>query len=95
MKFCRDNTGKFRKEYYQKKYHTNKNAVPLFNVNEIVTLKTNSRSYICKRTQIPLDLVYTITSYSTQGITKERQIIDYGSNKEKQGLFFILFRRAI
>ena len=39
-------------------------------------------------------LAYAITSHSAQGITKERVIIDYGSNQVKHALFFVPFSRA-
>ena len=39
-------------------------------------------------------LAYAITSYSVQGITKERVIIDYSSNQAKHALYYVLFSRV-
>ena len=39
-------------------------------------------------------LTYAITSHSAHGITKDRVIIYYGSNKAKHALFSVPFSRA-
>ena len=39
-------------------------------------------------------LAYAITSHSAQGLTKERVIIDYGSNKAQHALFSVPFSRG-
>ena len=57
-------------------------------------MKINGRNFTFRRTQFPLVLAYAITSHSVQGITKEKVIIDYGSNPAKHALFFVPFSRA-
>ena len=69
-------------------------TVPIFKISEQVTLKIDGTKFIFRQTQFPLVLAYDITSHEAQGITKERVIIDYGSNHAKHALFSVPFSRA-
>ena len=79
---------------YEKKHHTNKKAVPILMVSEKITLTSHGKKYQFKRTQFTIVLAYAITSHSAQGLTKERVIIDYGSNKAQHALFSVPFSRG-
>ena len=68
--------------------------MPIFRVREQVTVTMNGRKFTFRRTQFPLVLAYAITSHSAQEITKERVIINYGSNQVNHALFFVPFSRA-
>ena len=54
----------------------------------------DGKQYTFKRCQFPLVLAYAITCYASQGITKERVIIDYTGNRQSHALFSVLFSRA-
>merc|ERR1712243_483823 len=57
-------------------------------------LKYEGKQYTFKRSQFPLVLAYAITCYASQGITKERFIIDYNGNRQKHALFSVPFSRG-
>ena len=82
------------RQNYEKKHHTNKKVVPILRVSEKITLTYQGKRYQFKRTQFPIVLAYAITSHSAQGLTKERVIIDYGSNKAQHALFSVPFSRG-
>ena len=87
-------TGMCTRQNYEKKHPTNKKAVPILRVSEKITLTYHGKKYQFKRTQFPIVLAYAITSHSAQGLTKERVIIDYGSNKAQHALFSVPFSRG-
>jgi len=87
-------TGTYTRQNSEIKHPTNSNAVPIVKVSEIITLQFEGTKFKFKRTQFPMVLAYAITSHSAQGITKERVIIDYGSNKAQHALFSVPFSRA-
>ena len=57
-------------------------------------LKYDGKQFSFKRSQFPLVLAYAITCYASQGITKERVIIDYTGNRQKHALFSVPFSRG-
>ena len=73
-----------------------KDAVPILRIKEKVKVKVpvNGKTYYFQRTQFPLVSAYAITCHASQGITKERVIIDYPTNQKRHGLFFVPFSRA-
>ena len=76
------------------RHPTYKKAVPILRISEQVKLTVEGKQYTFKRTQFPLVVAYATTSYLSQGVTKERVIIDYGENKQKHALFSVPFSRA-
>merc|ERR1712089_93292 len=82
----RKNFGK-KNEIYQK-------AVPIVRHSEQLKLTYEGKPYTFKRSQFPLVLAYAITCYASQGITKERVIIDYTGNRQKHALFSVPFSRG-
>ena len=58
-------------------------------------VKVDGKQYTLKRRQFPLTVAYAITCHASQGITKERVIIDYTDHrKKKHALFSVPFSRA-
>ena len=68
--------------------------VPIFKISEHLKLKMDGKQYTFKRSQFPLVVAYAIICYASQGITKERVIIDYTGNTKKHALFSVLFSRV-
>ena len=89
-----DKIGSSTRRNSERKHATFKKAVPIVRISEQVKLTVDGKQYTFKRTQFPLVVAYAITSYASQGITKERVIIDYGDNKQKHALFSVPFSRA-
>merc|ERR1712055_437486 len=69
-------------------------AVPIVRHSEQLKLTYEGKQYMFKRSQFPLVLAYAITCYASQGITKERVIIDYTGNRQKHALFSVPFSRG-
>ena len=52
------------------------------------------KKYSFNRSQFPLTLAYAITCHASQGITKDRVIIDFSVKDRKHALFSVPFSRA-
>ena len=88
------NVGSITRHNTKKKHSMHKNAVPIVRISEQLKLKVDGKQYTFKRSQFPLVVAYAITCYASQGITKERVIIDYMGNTKKHALFSVPFSRA-
>ena len=69
-----------------------RNAVSLFQVSEIITLKADGTSYLYKRTQL---LLFSYSSHSTQGITKEEKIISYSYYQAKPNIYMLKYLKML
>lgn len=87
-------TGQKTRNNSKLKHPLHKTAVPITRTSEVISLKQAGKSYTFKRTQFPLVLAYAITCHSSQGLTKERVIIDFPSAQKRHASFFVAFSRA-
>merc|ERR1712115_426821 len=79
---------------FGKKNNVYPKAVPIVRHSEQLKLTYERKPYTFKRSQFPLVLAYAITCHASQGITKERVIIDYTGNRQKHALFSVPFSRG-
>ena len=86
--------GEVTRRNFGKSHEIYKKAVPIVRHTEQLKLKYDGKQYSFKRSQFPLVLAYAITCYASQGITKERVIINYTANRQKHALFSVPFSRA-
>merc|ERR1712002_63668 len=86
--------GEVTRRNFGKSHEIYKNAIPIVRHTEQLKLKYEGKQYTFKRSQFPLVLAYAITCYASQGITKERVIIDYTGNRQKHALFSVPFSRG-
>lgn len=68
--------GEVTRRNFGKSHEIYQKAVPIVRHTEQLKLKYDGKQYSFKRSQFPLVLAYAITCYASQGITKERVIID-------------------
>ena len=87
-------TGQQTRRNSKIKHPHHKMAVPITRTSEVITLRQAGKVFTFKRTQFPLILAYAITCHASQGITKERVIIDYTTRQKKHASFFVAFSRA-
>merc|ERR1712243_155901 len=73
--------GEVTRKNFGKKNVVYPKAVPIVRHSEQLKLTYERKPYTFKRSQFPLVLAYAITCYASQGITKERVIIDYTGNR--------------
>merc|ERR1712002_325040 len=86
--------GEVTRRNFGKSHDIYKNAIPIVRHTEQLKLTYERKQYTFKRSQFPLVLAYAITCYASQGITKERVIIDYTGNRQKHALFSVPFSRG-
>merc|ERR1712177_25594 len=86
--------GEITRRNFGKSHEIYKKAVPIVRHTEQLKLKYDGKQYTFIRSQFPLVLAYAITCYASQGITKERVIIDYTGNRQKHALFSVPFSRG-
>merc|ERR1712115_396197 len=86
--------GEITRRNFGRSHEIYKKAVPIVRHTEQLKLKYDGKQYTFKRSQFPLVLAYAITCYASQGITKERVIIDYTGNRQKHALFSVPFSRG-
>jgi hypothetical protein len=86
--------GEVTRRNFGKSHEIYKKAIPIVRHTEQLKLKYDGKQYTFKRSQFPLVLAYAITCYASQGITKERVIIDYTGNRQKHALFSVPFSRG-
>merc|ERR1711889_30647 len=86
--------GEVTRRNFGKRNFIHENAIPIVRHTEQLKLTYEGRQYTFKRSQFPLVLGYAITCHASQGITKERVIIDYTGNRQKHALFSVPFSRG-
>merc|ERR1712121_415018 len=86
--------GEVTRRNFGKSHDIYKNAIPIGRHTEQLKLTYKGKQYTFKRSQFPLVLAYAITCYASQGITKERVIIDYTGTRQKHALFSVPFSRG-
>merc|ERR1712240_969684 len=86
--------GEVTRRNFGKSHDIYKNAIPIVRHTEQLKLTYERKQYTFKRSQFPLVLAYAITCYASQGITKERVIIDYTGTRPKHALFSVQFSRG-
>merc|ERR1712121_556949 len=86
--------GEVTRRNFWKSHDIYKNAIPIVRHTEQLKLTYEGKQYTFKRSQFPLVLAYAITCYASQGITKERVIIDYTGTRPKHALFSVPFSRG-
>merc|ERR1712121_583671 len=86
--------GEVTRRNFGKSHDIYKNAIPIVRHTEQLKLTYEGKQYTFKRSQFPLVLAYAITCYTSQGITKERVIIDYTGTRPKHALFSVPFSRG-
>merc|ERR1712208_252709 len=86
--------GEVTRRNFWKSHDIHKNAIPIVRHTEQLKLTYEGKQYTFKRSQFPLVLGYAITCHASQGITKERVIIDYTGTRPKHALFSVPFSRG-
>merc|ERR1711895_358830 len=86
--------GEVTRRNFWKSHDIYKNAIPIVRHTEQLKLTYEGKQYTFKRSQFPLVLGYAITCHASQGITKERVIIDYTGTRPKHALFSVPFSRG-
>merc|ERR1711873_196993 len=86
--------GEVTRRNFGKRNFIHQNAIPIVRHTEQLKLTYEGRQYTFKRSQFPLVLGYAITCHASQGITKERVIIDYTETRPKHALFSVPFSRG-
>merc|ERR1711889_16535 len=86
--------GEVTRQNFGKIHEIYKKAIPLVRHTEQLKLKYDGKQFTFKRSQFLLVLAYAITCYASQGITKERVIIDYTGNRQNHALFSVPFSRG-
>merc|ERR1712240_563091 len=86
--------GEVTRRNFWKSHDIYKNAIPIVRHKEQLKLTYEGKQYTFKRSQFPLVLGYAITCHASQGITKERVIIDYTGTRPKHALFSVPFSRG-
>merc|ERR1711895_395375 len=86
--------GEVTRRNFWKSHDIYKNAIPIVRHTEQLKLTYEGKQFTFKRSQFPLVLGYAITCHASQGITKERVIIDYTETRPKHALFSVPFSRC-
>merc|ERR1712002_1046788 len=86
--------GEVTRRNFGKRNFIHQNAIPIVRHTEQLKLTYEGKQYTFKRSQFPLVLGYAITCHASQGITKERVIIDYTETRPKHALFSVPFSRG-
>ena len=89
-----DNVGCRTRNAIKIKHPYHKDAVPIQRTKETISASINNKKYTFQRNQFPLVTAYAITCHASQGLTKERVIIDYRTSRKSHALFFVPFSRA-
>merc|ERR1712089_18447 len=86
--------GEVTRRNFGRNHDIHKDAIPIVRHTEQLKLTYEGKQYTFKRSQFPLVLGYAITCHASQGITKERVIIDYTGTRPKHALFSVPFSRG-
>ena len=96
--WCRFNdekVGAFRRSQCKIKCNLDKLAVPITKVKDSISFTSKSKkTFNFKREAFPLILAYAITCHASQGLTKDRVLIDFRGGIPKHGMLFVAFSRA-